>query len=241
MSAVADLLAVNPALDWAALAADYARHRRVRIDDFLDRASAAALTAHVRSRDDWTLVLNAGERLFELSRAARAGLDPERAAALAQAVRAQAQQGFQFHYETIRVPDAAAARASDPTVLNALAALLSSPPLLDRWRTLTGCAEIAFADAQATAYAPGDFLTAHNDDVAGKARHAAYVLGLTPNWSSDWGGLLLFHADGVAWTPRCNTLNLFAVPQPHSVSQVASFAADRRYAVTGWLRGGAAP
>ena len=101
---------------------------------------------------------------------------------------------------------------------------------------MTGAADIAFADAQATAYAPGDFLTAHDDNVAGKARRAAYVLGLTPGWRTDWGGLLLFHRDSTAWVPRFNTLNLFGVPQPHSVSQVASFAGNRRYAVTGWLR-----
>ena len=93
----------------------------------------------------------------------------------------------------------------------------------------------------ATAYGPGHFLTAHDDEVAGKKRHAAYVYNLTPTWRIDWGGLLLFHgADGhVArgFTPSFNALNLFAVPQPHSVSMVAPFAANRRYSVTGWLRG----
>jgi Rps23 Pro-64 3,4-dihydroxylase Tpa1-like proline 4-hydroxylase len=31
-------------------------------------------------------------------------------------------------------------------------------------------------------------------------------------------------------------LNIFAVPQPHSVTIVAPFAAAARYSVTGWLR-----
>jgi SM-20-related protein len=232
---------LNPALDWDALAATFARERRVRIVDFLTPESAAALTAHLRAREDWLLVLNANDRLFELSRNARATLSPERAAALATAVKAQAQFGFQFHYESIRVPDAAADRAANPDPINALAQLLSSEPVLERLRQVVGAPDIAFADAQATAYAPGDFLTAHDDDVAGKQRRAAYVLGLTPQWRIDWGGLLLVHDDGVAWVPQFNTLNLFAVPQPHSVSQVSTFAADRRYAVTGWLRAGDVP
>ena len=83
-------------------------------------------------------------------------------------------------------------------------------------------------------------LTAHDDEIAGKKRHAAYVFGLTPQWKTEWGGLLLFHtADGdVAHglLPRFNTLNIFKVPQLHSVSMVNEAAAYRRYSITGWLR-----
>jgi Rps23 Pro-64 3,4-dihydroxylase Tpa1-like proline 4-hydroxylase len=39
-----------------------------------------------------------------------------------------------------------------------------------------------------------------------------------------------------AFTPRFNALNIFKVPQLHSVSFVAPFVPFRRYAVTGWLR-----
>ena len=37
-------------------------------------------------------------------------------------------------------------------------------------------------------------------------------------------------------SPGFNTLDVFAVPQLHSVSRVAPEAAYRRYAITGWLR-----
>jgi Rps23 Pro-64 3,4-dihydroxylase Tpa1-like proline 4-hydroxylase len=125
-------------------------------------------------------------------------------------------------------------------LLAELARFLSSGEAIDFLRAVTGRADIRFADAQATAYGPRHFLTAHDDDVAGKNRAAAYVLNLTPEWRIDWGGLLLFHgADGVVeegWPPSFNTLNLFAVPQPHSVSYVTPFVPNRRYAVTGWLR-----
>jgi len=39
-----------------------------------------------------------------------------------------------------------------------------------------------------------------------------------------------------AFTPGFNILNLFRVPQPHSVSWVNDLAPSPRYAVTGWLR-----
>lgn len=234
-------LVVNPALDWPALAQTYAEHHRVRIDQFLDDASAKALHAHLRAREDWKLVINSGDKLFELTRADRAAMPPEKRIALDDAVNAKAQLGFQYRYESIRVPDAAADRTADPTRLNQLASLLSSEAVIARLQAVTGAADVAFADAQGTAYAPGDFLTTHDDNVAGKHRRAAYVLGLTPGWRIDWGGLLLLHRSATAWVPRFNTLNLFAVPQPHSVSQVASFTGDRRFAVTGWLRAGAKP
>jgi Rps23 Pro-64 3,4-dihydroxylase Tpa1-like proline 4-hydroxylase len=68
------------------------------------------------------------------------------------------------------------------------------------------------------------------------------VLGLTPGWRAEWGGLLMFHERGGdierALMPRFNVLNVFAVPQLHSVSAVAPFAGNDRLSVTGWLRFG---
>ena len=125
-------------------------------------------------------------------------------------------------------------------MLDAFAQFLSAPATLQVLQTITGLDDIDFADAQATNYRRGDFLTAHDDEVAGKNRRAAYVFGLTPAWRTEWGGLLLFHdasgdvTQGLA--PRFNCLNIFAVPQLHSVSQVASYAAAGRLSVTGWLR-----
>ena len=131
-------------------------------------------------------------------------------------------------------------RASD--ALADFAELMSSEPMLDVLRAITGCADMTFTDGHATAYGPGDFLTCHDDDVAGKKRRAAYVFGLTRNWRPEWGGLLLFHDDQdrtvAGQVPGFNTLDLFAVPRRHSVSIVTPAAPARRYAVTGWLRAG---
>jgi Rps23 Pro-64 3,4-dihydroxylase Tpa1-like proline 4-hydroxylase len=114
--------------------------------------------------------------------------------------------------------------------------------MLDMLRTVTGYHELAFTDGHATSYGPGDFLTGHDDDVPGKDRLAAYVFGVTPAWRPEWGGLLLFHGPDDSTVsgnvPRFNTLDLFSVPQRHSVSIVTPSATRRRYAVTGWLRKG---
>lgn len=232
--------ALNPALDARALARRFHETGRIHIAGLLDPVCADAMHSQLRARTDWNQVINSGERLFELTRPTRATLSAEQQADLDNAVYAGARSGFQFRYESIRVPDEPKQRTASNDPLAAFAAWLSQGAARDFLRTVTGEPEIAYADAQATAYAPGDFLTAHDDAVPGKHRLAAYVFNLTPIWRPEWGGLLLFHdGDGVTvdgFSPAHNALNLFRVPQAHSVSEVTRAAAYRRYAVTGWLR-----
>jgi Rps23 Pro-64 3,4-dihydroxylase Tpa1-like proline 4-hydroxylase len=69
----------------------------------------------------------------------------------------------------------------------------------------------------------------------------AYVLNVTfTDWSPDYGGYLTFY-DGsgdveLALRPKFNTLNVFSVPQLHSVTRVAPFAPLGRTAISGWAR-----
>ncbi len=232
---------LNPALDAKALAKRFDADGFLHIADFLERTCAERFLETLRGRDDWALIVNHDDKSFDLDRRAQAALSPAQRQALDDAVYAAARYGFQYRYEAIRVPDVESERHKLRDPLAGFASFLSSLSVVEFLRKVTGKKGIDFADAQATAYGPGHFLTAHDDEVAGKKRHAAYVYNLTPTWRIDWGGLLLFHgADGhVArgFTPSFNALNLFAVPQPHSVSMVAPFAANRRYSVTGWLRG----
>ena len=234
------MLALNPALDWDALRRQFAATGRVRIDGVLAGDTAQRLHAGLRARDDWRQVVNSGDKVFELDRATRAAMSTQQAAALDAAVCAGARHGFQYRYETLRLRDGDGAGPPRDPALSPFTRWMSDEAQLTVWRRLVGTGDIAFADGQATAFSPGDFLTGHDDAVPGKARHAAYVLGLTPEWRIEWGGLLLFHAhagrvEGVM--PGFNTLDVLAVPQQHSVSRVAPEAPYRRYAITGWLRG----
>ncbi|TRW14203.1 2OG-Fe(II) oxygenase [Glacieibacterium frigidum] len=228
--------AFDPRLDAATAHRVFAETGHVRLTPFLTDAVAATLHTQLRGREDWRQVVNSGDKVFELSRADRAAMKPEQLAALDAAVMAGAREGFQYRYETIRLPDGDAADIGEP--LAAVTRSLSEGAGLAMLRQIVG-APIDFADGQATAYSPGDFLTGHDDAVSGKQRHAAYVMGLTPTWRVEWGGLLLFHEPGNKVTgvsPGYNSLDLFAVPRLHSVTQVTAAAAFRRYAVTGWLR-----
>lgn len=233
-------LALGPRGDEEALAASFAERGVVSIPDFLAEETASALYAMLRGRMDWRQVIGGEEKLVELDRPTRARLSEEQRRQLDDAVYAGARRGFQFRYETLRVPDGPAERAASTDPLASFAAWWSSEAVLGLLRRITGAPQIAFADMQATAYSPGDFLTAHDDDVAGKKRVAAYVLNLTPKWRVEWGGLLAFHDDGSpevrALAPAFNRLNLLRVPQRHSVTEVTRAAAYRRYSLTGWLR-----
>jgi Rps23 Pro-64 3,4-dihydroxylase Tpa1-like proline 4-hydroxylase len=233
--------ALSSDLDADAAAKQFANGGRVQVAPFLLPEAAEGLRAHLLAREDWREVLNSGETPFEIDRAGQRSLSPEDRARLDSLVHAAAKSGFQYRYETLRVPDDAEERRKTPgDALLAFTDFLSSEPVLELLRRITGFGDIDFADAQATAYRPGDFLTTHDDGVEGKNRKAAYVFGLTPTWRTEWGGLLLFHDElgdvERGLLPRFNALNIFSVPQRHSVSAVAPFAGEIRLSVTGWLR-----
>lgn len=236
---------LNPGLDAEMLAKRYREKRRLHISDVLHGEDAEYLYRSLRESNDWRLVINQGNKLFELDRAAQAALSPEQRTALDHAIYKSARTDFQYQYETIRVPDGRFERQSQDSILSRFAQFLSSDPAIAFLKTVTGENDVSFADAQATAYGPGHFLTRHDDAVEGKSRRAAYVFNITPVWRTEWGGVLLFHGSDEqveqGFSPAFNALNIFAVPQPHSVSSVAPFAPYRRYSVTGWLRAGKQP
>jgi Rps23 Pro-64 3,4-dihydroxylase Tpa1-like proline 4-hydroxylase len=235
---VSPRFALDPGIDRDKLAADYAARGRIRIAPFLSAESAAALADHLQARTDWRLALKGeSHQIFEFDEAARAAMSAEQGRAL-EKLAAPDRPGFRYLYDRIWAVHAEKAR-EEGTMLAAFAEFLRGEAVLELLRRVTGAADVATADAQATRYAPGHFLTIHDDSEQAKVRRVAYVLGLTQGWRTEWGGLLMFHdRQGdveEAWRPRFNALTLFAVPQLHSVSAVVPFAPGARYSVSGWL------
>lgn len=239
------LFSINPRLDPLALRSEFAAKGRIHIPDFLQGDTASQLQDFLAKSKSWKVVMNSGDKIFEIDRKLQADIAPTKMRQIEQAIHAQARHGFQFCYETIRVPDADRDRRLSGTIIDEFARFLSRPPALEFFQILLGDQSIAFADAQATAYGPGHLLTAHDDAVAGKNRKAAFVMNLSQDWSADWGGLLTFHNPGKgeaeALIPSFNAMNFFKVPQLHSVTMVAPFVPRRRYSITGWFRAGMKP
>ncbi|WP_373488853.1 2OG-Fe(II) oxygenase family protein [Blastomonas sp.] len=230
---------LNPDLDRNALAECYAQTGRVRLYGLLAQG-ATDLHDHLRRREDWIQVIHAPGAPIELDRHERAAMGAKGIAQIDREMFARGRDGFQYRYEALRLPDAD--EPLDATdMLSPLAKFLHGPDMHALIRHITGMPPGLFVNGQATSYGVGDFLTGHDDDAPGENRMAACVFGLTQMWRLEWGGLLLFHGPhertAEALVPRFNTLDLFRVPQQHSVSLVSPSAGFSRLAVTGWYRG----
>lgn len=230
---------LNRELDLDSLRAEFRERGRVRIYGFLGRG-ALELYDHLQASTAWIHLINQEDGVIELDAAARSRLGPDKLRRIESEAFQRSRDAFQYRYEAIRVPGAGEDCRGDD-VLARYSRFMGSPAVLECIGRITDAPVARFTDGQATSYGVGDFLTCHDDAVEGKDRIAAYVYGLTPGWRIEWGGLLLFHGEqdrtAEALAPRFNTLDLFAVPTPHSVSLVTPAAPHRRYAVTGWLCG----
>jgi hypothetical protein len=235
-------LKLDPRLDAAAIKPLFQKFGRLHIPDVLPRADAARVHAAM-SHAPWTRTFLVSGKGYRVALDDFAKSPPEVRDQVEAAIAEGARTGFMFDFDNWAVSDdleAGRRRGGEVEAIEAAYDLMNSQPCLDFLRKITGEPRIAYVDAQASRYRAGQFLTAHDDEIEGKNRLFAYVLNLTPAWRVEWGGLLLFHdADGhvsEGYAPKFNALNIFKVPQWHSVSQVASYVTEPRLSITGWIR-----
>jgi SM-20-related protein len=231
---------LNPALDPEALATAYRTRRRLQIHDFLDPPAARKVHADLHELP-WAMAFNESDNeVVQLSAERLAQLAPEEAARMMAGIRERARTKYQFIYSFFPILNAYFSPDAPRFGIFDFYEFINSEPVLEFIRKVTGLVDIQWADAQATWYKPGHFLKAHNDEHSGEGRRAAYVMNLSPDWDRDWGGFLqFFDADDnveEAFKPTFNTLNIFTVPQLHSVSMVSTYVSAERLAVTGWFR-----
>ena len=230
-------LACNPTLDLAKLAKRYQETGRVRIPAFLN-TGVAEMRDYLKHNDEWIQVINNPDGVFEMELNEWDALGPRRKTAIQREMYARGARGFQYSYAAIRIPTENELDDDDSPLAD-FSRFMTSTGLLEAVEAIVGTENLSFTDGQATSYGVDDFLTGHDDAVPGRDRVAAFVLGMTPIWRLEWGGLLIFHqaagAEALALVPAFNTLDLFAVPALHSVSQVMPCAEGPRHALTGWL------
>lgn len=235
-------LTIRASLDLEPLNAVFRTTGQVHVADFLETGAARRLLQALTGEVPWQLAFNDGAATYDLHKAHLEALEDMRKRLLSDHIMTRAQYDFQYLYNNYPITDYCQKGLAPHLYINRVQAFVNSPEFLDTVRKITGFDDIAFADAQATLYRRGHFLTRHDDDVKGKNRRAAYVISMTPKWRVEWGGILQFVGDdghvsgGVV--PRFNALNIFRVPQHHLVSVVSPFADGGRYSITGWLRTG---
>lgn len=237
------LFEINPKIDQAAYAQSFKRQKRVQIGDFLTEETAREILGILQKHTPWGLSWKAGNNepqalrhhdMRSLSQQDRAAMDK----ALAQSM---ACDEYAFIYASYPMVPAYQQKWDEGGVFDLLLEYINDQPFLDLMRNVTGITELKKADAQATFFAPGHFLAAHNDSHVAEGWRIAYVMNFTAaKWRPEWGGQLNFlDQQGnieAGYLPRFNSINLFAVPQQHFVSQVSHFAPLGRFAHTGWLR-----
>jgi Rps23 Pro-64 3,4-dihydroxylase Tpa1-like proline 4-hydroxylase len=231
---------INANLPLEDLRERYARDGRVLIDRILDPGVADALYECLLREIPWEVVFRRGSEVVTLTAPELSRLSPGEQEQLMARVHQQARNDFQFLYWKFSMVDAYRRQILPHLLTHRLLETLASAATIELVRRITGQADIRRVDAQATLYRPGNFLTAHSDVQHGEhGRRAAYVIQLCRDWKADWGGLLQF-ANGRSevtetYTPRFNSMALFAVPQEHLVSMVAPFAPGPRFGITGWF------
>lgn len=235
--------ALNPALNTAAIGAALAENRLVQVEDFLEAGAAEALWQVLKEQTPYGLAwAGDGQPGGQHLRPEQLRVMPaERKAAMGNAAASAAAAGrFAFLYGQYPIVEAYKENWHPGHPLYQLLEEVNGTPVLEFARAVSGHADIIKADAQATLYAAGHFLTDHDDLVEVEGRRLAYVLNLARDWKADWGGYLNFlDVKGniaAGFMPRFNTMNLFLVPIRHNVSHVPPFAPLGRYAVTGWFR-----
>lgn len=223
----------------AAIAKALQSHGRVQVPRFLKDDGAQLLLNEFESTEDWTLVGLNSEGRQMIPFATRQAWSVESERQFLGSTYEAVGDAFRFAYEQRLVSPYSEQRLYDNSMLARFADFLASRQTLAAIRELTENASLEFVDTRATRLRAGHFLSRHYDaDPSGK-RCIAYVLGLTRKWHAEWGGQLQFldpHGQVIeSFVPAFNTLSLFTVPQLHSVTMVAPFAAAHRYSVTGWF------
>jgi SM-20-related protein len=230
---------LNPAVDAVSLARDYVVRKRLQVREFLEPASASTVYESLEELP-WGLVYNDGSMVNQLSPDRVGAMDGGEAARIMAGIQQRARAQYQYFYAYFPILTAYFSPNSPRFAIFDFYEFINSAPVLDFVRRLSGLDQIRWADGQATWYKPGHFLKAHTDEEAATGRVAAYVMNLSPVWERDWGGFLQFFdsADNIeeAFKPSFNALNIFTIPQLHSVSMVSTYVTAKRLAVTGWFR-----
>ena len=234
-------LGLNPALDAAELAKRYAEDNFICIENLFPPQTAEAIYQILTKGTPWYNVHSDAEGKHKYyTQSEWQNLSPDQKKQTISSVYQRAREDFSYLYYVYPMVDNYVDGIDPEWPLHALTEFLNSDEFREFVKEVTNEPSVIKLDAQATYYAPGHFLNTHNDLGVDAERRAAYVMGFSKNWRTDWGGQLLFLDDQGNTTsgvnPKFNSLTIFKVPRTHIVTQVSSFAGGPRLSITGWLR-----
>lgn len=238
-------LKLNDKLDLIALSNAYRDRKRLQVRDFLSPEGAEKIHQSLLLETPWGFIYYGDDKSEKLPHDVFEKLSPAEKAQIYQKIFATARDSYQYMYYFFPIFRTYEGKGQSDIFLYQVLEFMNSEPVLEFARKLTGIQEINFCDAQATRYIGNCFLHSHKDQSGASTRRAAYVLNLTKKWDPNWGGYLQFFREDLnidqAFKPDFNVLNVFTVPQPHSVSTVAPYCPGQRLSITGWFHEGEVP
>jgi len=151
------ILSAPPALNSRLTAEPYAeefrRKGRVQIRDLLTDSSARTLLHKLQNETRCTVTFNDGNKEYEVQQ-----YDPALRVRLTHAAWERARTNFQYIYERYALSWNREPNPELSSYYSSVVQFLNAPEFLNLMREITGIAEIAWTDGQATMYGPGDFL-----------------------------------------------------------------------------------
>lgn len=235
-------LRINPSLDPNAFRESYARDKFVQIRNIFESTQAEAICQILRTQIRWRLIYQTPEEgVVELSKEQIDAMGSNGIKQRMDRVMELARRSHGYCYSGYHMIGAIKEGRDLGHPIHKVTEFLNSSEFIDFGSKVIGETGITRADAQATLFGPGSFLTRHVDEGSNNERRAAYTLGFSKDWHTDWGGLLMFVNKETtdvteAYIPRFNTLTLFDGRKVHSVSPVSTFAGDGRFSIVGWLQ-----
>lgn len=232
-------LEINPKHDVASLSKSLQEKGRLQVPDFFTRETAEYLHKLLVENKHWYMAYNDGNNFYESSMEQLRALSPANQQKFMNGIYHRARTQFQYVFYQYYITQAIELNEQPGDPMHQMHEFMNSGEVLDFMRKLTGETAIRKADSYASMYLPGHFLTSHDDRHDKHDRVAAYVFSMNKVWEKDWGGHLAFFDDNGnindAFIPSFNTLNMFLIPQWHSVQLVTPFAAANRTSYLGWL------
>jgi len=234
------LAALNPDLDLTGAKERFAKTGRMVIRNVLHPDTAERLYNCLMQEMPWMLAYNDGETANYLRKEQMATMGPQQQSEFMQKIFANAAQNFQYVYLDFPVSGTANIENQRKFYTHDVLKFLASEDFQTVLRDLTGYQDPLSVDSHATCFQAGHFLTCHDDLVnSTDPRVFAYVLNMTKDWRGDWGAKTeFFDADGnvvESFIPVFNSITIFRVPQPHSVTFVPPFCPAKRLAMSGWF------
>lgn len=233
--------ALNPELDLTALRDEFARNRRIQVRNVLAPETAERLYFALARETPYGLAYYEDDKARYISREDLARLpQPEQHKLLSGIIQRASTGSYSYAYNCYPILDEYLANRNQHLYTHRWIEYVNSEAVTGLVRHVTGFDDLVKADAQATYYSRNQFLFLHTDSHVMEGWRVAYVLNMCKDWKEDFGGYLLFYDDEgnvtQGFKPAFNTLNMFAVPQRHSVGYVPNFAPPGRFALTGWFR-----